>query len=167
MMMMRMMMTMMVIAITVQRCSFGLYSNSSESLYNPASKRRILVRASLDCDGDHSLAASPARKNLFDFILIYWDWYGFIRVLVSLLVSMIDIGRDCLLTGWLVCLFACLIDCLIIVLFFCLQLLKKRFSVNKVSVVYLIIICSYYSLLDTVQNLWVRRFIVVIYTRDS
>ena len=127
MMMMRMMMTMMVIAITVQRCSFGLYSNSSESLYNPASKRRILVRASLDCDGDHSLAASPARKNLFDFILIYWDWYGFVRVLVSLLVSMIDIGRDCLLTGWLVCLFACLIDCLIIVLFFCLQLLKRRF----------------------------------------
>ena len=89
-------MTMMVIAITVQRCSFGLYSDSSESLYNPASKRRILVRASVDCDGDHSLAASPAERTYADFILIYFVLLrDFARALVLLPVSLIDIGRDC------------------------------------------------------------------------
>ena len=158
------MMTMMVIAITVQRCSFGLYSNSSESLYNPASKRRILVRASVDCDGDHSLVASPAERTYADFILIYFVLLrDFARALVLLPVSLIDIGRDCF-AYWLLGLVACWLinHC---TLFFCLQYWSDGFLVNNISGYYTIITCLCLGPLDTIKLVSSTIF-SSLYTRD-
>ena len=71
---------MMMIAMTVQRCSFGLYSDSSEPLYNHASKRRILFGASLDCHGDHSLIVPLAEESSADFIADILYYFGICTV---------------------------------------------------------------------------------------
>ena len=154
---------MMMIAITVQRCSFGLHSNSSEPLYNHASKRRIWFGASLDCDGDHSLIASPAERTSAEFnIDLFCTTTGFCTGPSLWPVSLIDIGRwlFCLLIAWFGCL---LIDWLInhCILFFCLQYWSDRmfwWIINRVTIWLLL---AYAVGPWILSNSWVRRFLVV------
>ena len=155
------MMTMMVIAITVQRCSFGLYSDSSESLYNPASKRRILVRASVDCNGDHSLVASPAERTSAEFnIDLFCTTTGFCTG-SSFVTGEFDwywTWLFCLLIAWFGCL---LIDWLIIVLF------SFAFSIEATVFWWIIyrvttrLLLAYALVPWILSNSWVRRFLVV------